>query len=148
MVIIILPFSVSLAACGQLNPPSGTEKRPPSYRELTRRLLFSSFFKQSHVTQEDSLLHWISQKKGEREREIQTNMIPHWKQGFVSNHVPDSMPLLHFKATSTRGTIQKGSSRGKRCWTLLSNFHAFKVATNVLRVLFFDYGVKSHFCTQ
>ena len=82
MIIIILPFSVSFAACGQLNPPLGRRKRPPfptrlPYRELTRRLLSSPFSRQFHGMQNDSLSHVNFTKKGERERESQTNMTPH-----------------------------------------------------------------------
>ena len=74
MIIIILPFSVSFAACGQLNPPRGRRKRPPfptcpPYRELTRRLLSSPFSRQFHGMQNDSLSRVNFTKKGERERE-------------------------------------------------------------------------------
>ena len=80
MIIIILPFSVSFAACGQLNPPRGGRKRPPfptcpPYRELTRRLLSSPFSRQFHGMQNDSLSQVNFTKKGERERErSQTNI--------------------------------------------------------------------------
>ena len=74
MIIIILPFSVSFAGCGQLNPPRGRRKRPPfptrpPYRELTRRLLSSSLPRQFHGMQNDSLFQVNFTKKGERERE-------------------------------------------------------------------------------
>jgi len=77
MIIIILPFSVSFAACGQLNPPPGRRKRPPfptrpPYRELTRRLLSSSFSRQFHGMQNDNLFQVNFTKKGERERTRQT----------------------------------------------------------------------------
>lgn len=80
MIIIILPFSVSFAACGQLNPRLGRRKRPPfptrlPDRELTRRLLSSSFSRQFHGMQNDNLFQVNFTKKGEREN--QTNMIPH-----------------------------------------------------------------------
>ena len=43
MVIIILPFSVSLAACGQLNPPRGRRKGPPSTESLPEGYSFRHF---------------------------------------------------------------------------------------------------------
>ena len=81
MIIIILTFSVSFAASGQLNPPRGRRKRPPfptrlPYRELTRRLLSSPFSRHFHGMQNDSLSQVNFTKKGEREREreLQTNI--------------------------------------------------------------------------
>ena len=74
MIIIILPFSVSFTACGQLNPPRGRRKRPPfptrpPYRELTRRLLSSSFSRKFHGMQSVQVNFT---KKRERERSRQT----------------------------------------------------------------------------
>lgn len=43
MVIIILPFSVSLAACGQLNPPRGRRKGPPPTECLPEGYSFRHF---------------------------------------------------------------------------------------------------------
>ena len=43
MVIIILPFSVSLAACGQLNPPRGRRNGPLLPRAYQKATLFVIF---------------------------------------------------------------------------------------------------------
>ena len=74
MIIIILPFSVSFAACGQLNPPRERRKRPPfptrpPYRELTRRLLSSSLSRTFHGMQSVQVNFT---KERERERSRQT----------------------------------------------------------------------------